>query len=819
MGERYLNIINISLILSTLYCSYSYVNLDKSTRQKNINYILTLNLIYNLIGILNINLDKKPIYMLASTSSIYLIIYIKNNIILKNKKNIYMSIFYFLNIFFIMKIILSKSIYINLGVFPIGLNLLNLYIVAKDIKFKNSIWVIGSIIVYFLAILTKYKFIYSISSIINIINTMIIFKNIVSKNLYKTSLKQKHISEDMKILKENLKDSIEQIKANRLIIDDTDYKLFNKNKILDTILNQSNKCVLIIDKDGYISNEDDTFTNLWKEYKNYKYKIKLAYFLKNSIKNDIEILLDIQKVYDLGITFKGEMIGNDGRHFECNYAPFKVNKQTMGVICVINDITYKKQSQNQISENQIKYKKIIETIPYNILLTSEENITYSNNNENSINIYDKNLKHIIMDTAKKGEISYICEKGNENHIIINKTSFLEDNQVNNLVIIRDISKYVNLLENIKISKEKYKSLVNSIPEGIYMWDMNKEGCLYGNEKIFEIMEAETLRDINNSDIKSKIETTLFNTNDCAKFIRHKVKSTKGKELYVELSNITMEINKNLKGIGIIRDVTEEVKAENIEKEVRRKKLEYKQKNDFFVNMSHELKTPLNLITSTNQLLQSVYRDEIINNPKGEIARVTNIVKKQTYTSLSIIENILTLSKLESDFYESNLDCYDIISVIEDIAMELNRHIKNNDIEIIFDTNVEEKVMSIDPHDIEKIIMATLSKIIKKSNRNSIIYIYICEYDKGLNISIENKGRYNLGNCLSNQSKETIDMNIEVARSILKLYQGNLNIIENENDIKIEIDMSHNNKVDYYDKKQSKLNTETIFAEYSRINAL
>ncbi|MBP3930608.1 MAG: hypothetical protein J6D47_13705, partial [Peptostreptococcaceae bacterium] len=138
---------------------------------------------------------------------------------------------------------------------------------------------------------------------------------------------------------------------------------------------------------------------------------------------------------------------------------------------------------------------------------------------------------------------------------------------------------------------------------------------------------------------------------------------------------------------------------------------------------------------------------------------------------------------------------------------------------IFDTNVEEKVMSIDPHDIEKIIMATFSKIIKKSNRNSIIYIYICDSDKGLNISIENKGRYNLENCLSNQSKETIDMNIEVARSILKLYKGNLNIIENENDIKIEIYMGYNDQVEYYDKKQRKLNSETIFAEYSRINAL
>lgn len=821
MAERYLSIINISLILATVYCSYSYTNLDKSNRQKHINCMITLILIYNCMYIYmrEKSLYIKDIYLMSSSSSVYLIMWIKNYKLIKSRNKIYTNIFYILNIAVILKVTLYSYIDLNIIFLPMLLNITNLYFVFRYMKLKNSILIVFSVFMYSTTIISGYKFMYLASYIVTLLNNISILINIINRSLCKISLKEKDLSGDIKRLDLSLKMNLDKFKINTNITKDMVCKLDNKNKLLDMILNQSNKCVLIIDKDGYISNEDDSFSNLWKDYKDCKYKIKLSSFLEESIENNIEVLLDIQKVYDLGISFNGEMISKDGRYFECSYAPFKINKYNIGVVCAINDITYRKQSQKQIYENQMKYKKIIETIPYSILLTDEKDIIYTNNKENEINIYDENLKNIIMDIHKKGEFSYLCEDGIEKTIIINKTSFLEDNEINNLVIVRDITNYTDLLEKIKSSRKKYESLVNIIPEGIYMCDIKDGKCLYGNDKLFEIMEAKNLREINSSDIKSKMAMSLIEGSDTAKFTRHKIKTGQGCELYVELGSITMEINNSIKGIGIIRDITEQVKAENIEKEIRRKKLEYKQKNDFFVNMSHELKTPLNLITSTNQLVQSVYRDEIINNPKGEISRVTNIVKKQGYISLGLIENIMTLTKLESDFYESSLDCYDIVSIVEDIVIELNKYVKNNDIEIIFDTYTEEKIINIDPYDIEKIILAIFSKVIKEANKNSVVYIYICDSDDNINIIIENKGGYNKNIGLSKQSKETIDMNIEVAKSIIKLYNGSIDIVERNNDIQIEINIRVNSKVDYYNKKERILNSESIYAEYARINIL
>ncbi|MGL5752919.1 MAG: histidine kinase dimerization/phospho-acceptor domain-containing protein, partial [Paraclostridium sp.] len=665
----------------------------------------------------------------------------------------------------------------------------------------------------------KNENLYFSSYILNIYTSINLIISISRKSIYKISKKENEVDVELKNIDLNMKSKLEMLKKNEKMRQVILKRLSNKKQLLETILNQNSKCVLIIDKDGYISNEDDSFTNLWSEYREYKYKIKLSYFLENSIKNKIDVLLDIQKVYDLGIEVQGEIISNDDRYFECNYAPFKINGQNIGVVCIITDITYKKQSQQQIDENQTKYKKIVETIPYNILLTDSEKVIYTNNRDENINIYEDTLKDLIIDNKKNGEFSYLCKEGEEKNIVINKTSFLENNEISNIVVLRDITEYTQLLERIKSSRMKYQSLVDIIPEGVYMCNMKDKKCVYANEKLLEIIGANNLNDIYNSDIENKISLSLSNCSDSAKFIRYKIKTNYGKEVYVELASITMEINNTLKGIGIIRDITEQVKIENIEKEIRRKKIEYMQKNDFFVNMSHELKTPLNLITSTNQLVQSVHRKEIEENKNGELARVTNIVKKQGHISLGLIENIMTLTKLESDFYESSLDYYNIVSVIEDIVIELNKYVKNNGIELIFDTYTEEKVINIDPHDIEKILLAVFSKIIKESKENSVVYIYINDLGDDLNVFIENKGGYYKNNSLSKRSKQSIDMNIEVAKSLIKLYNGKINILESENNVTIEINMKVNSKIDYYTKKNRMINSESIYAEYARINAL
>ncbi|MCU9810406.1 sensor histidine kinase [Paraclostridium sp. AKS81] len=153
-------------------------------------------------------------------------------------------------------------------------------------------------------------------------------------------------------------------------------------------------------------------------------------------------------------------------------------------------------------------------------------------------------------------------------------------------------------------------------------------------------------------------------------------------------------------------------------------------------MSHELKTPLNLIMSSNQLIQSVFKDDILSNESGLIATVTNSVKKQSYISLRLIENIMTLTKLEADFYKPEVDCYDVVSLVEDIIIEINKYSIDDKIKFIFDTNIEEKLVRVDPYDIERIILLLFSKLIKQSKQNSTIYIELLDNIKGLNIYIK-----------------------------------------------------------------------------------
>ena len=81
---------------------------------------------------------------------------------------------------------------------------------------------------------------------------------------------------------------------------------------------------------------------------------------------------------------------------------------------------------------------------------------------------------------------------------------------------------------------------------------------------------------------------------------------------------------------------------------------------------------------------------------------------------------------------------DIISFIENICMSVSEFVKMNDMEIIFDTDEEEKFISFDLDNMERIILNLLSNAIKFSNNNGIIKVTIkCAND--IKISVKDNG--------------------------------------------------------------------------------
>ncbi|MDU4589425.1 PAS domain S-box protein [Clostridium butyricum] len=202
-----------------------------------------------------------------------------------------------------------------------------------------------------------------------------------------------------------------------------------------------------------------------------------------------------------------------------------------------------------------------------------------------------------------------------------------------------------------------------------------------------------------------------------------------------------------------KDITYRLKLEK-EKNELEKTIEIESlKTDFFANMSHEFKTPLNIILTTVQVLYDklIVQDNNIDNLQM-IKKYLKGIKQNSYRLLKIVNNIMDITKIDSGIYNLELGNYNIISIVEDIVISLSGYLKENKRNIIFDTMEEEVILSCDPMKIERIMLNLLSNALKYTNENGNIDVII-DIDKGSNEVIINVK--NDGDRISEDDKERI----------------------------------------------------------------
>ena len=194
------------------------------------------------------------------------------------------------------------------------------------------------------------------------------------------------------------------------------------------------------------------------------------------------------------------------------------------------------------------------------------------------------------------------------------------------------------------------------------------------------------------------------------------------------------LNNQVKEITIIYiDVTEEVKAKNkIEKTI-------KMRDELFVNVSHELKTPLNVIFSTNQLIEFYLRNDLFKDNKEKVFSGVSIIKKNCYKLTKLINNIIDSSKIDCGFLKLNLANENIVEIVEDSIQSVTEHIKSKGINIVFDTNTEEKIIACDAEKIERIILNLISNAIKFTNKDGYIFVNLIDKGNTVEISVEDTG--------------------------------------------------------------------------------
>ena len=145
--------------------------------------------------------------------------------------------------------------------------------------------------------------------------------------------------------------------------------------------------------------------------------------------------------------------------------------------------------------DDIKYKKIVENIPYTIILEKNKEILYDNKKLKGI-LYNPTIKNIILNEGTKGKINYIDENNKKITLYIDRIKFNENNEELSLIEIKDISKYKNLLSELEASTSEYKTLIDTIPEAICVLDYESKEFEYANNTFFDIFK---IQDIENMD--------------------------------------------------------------------------------------------------------------------------------------------------------------------------------------------------------------------------------------------------------------------------------------------------------------------------------
>ena len=413
---------------------------------------------------------------------------------------------------------------------------------------------------------------------------------------------------------------------------------------------------------------------------------------------------------------------------------FSEDGKLLAIEGFISDVSEKKQSDEALQRSEDKYRNLIERANDGVVIVQDDVFKFVNNRMAQMFRYEveeiigsdfsrfisPDFEEVVLgnnedDLKRNGVVKYyetqaIRKDGEILTIYVNVGPIEYEGKPADFIFIRDITKHKKAEEALRISEEKYRTILEEIEEGYFEIDLLGNFTFF-NDSISKIlgyskdelmgMNYQKFTDEKNSEKVYKIFNKGYSSKKPLELFDFEVirKNRDKRIIEVSASQMIDFKNETIGFRGIIRDVTDRKKAEEklekLNEEISEKNKELEQ---IVYVTSHDLRSPLvNIqgfgkelsysIKDLNSILQNV---EIPNEVKGQLSSIMEedipetmgFIKTSVSKMDSLLSGLLRLSRLgRSALTFENLD---MNALVEDISKNFELKIKETESQIVID---------------------------------------------------------------------------------------------------------------------------------------
>lgn len=384
--------------------------------------------------------------------------------------------------------------------------------------------------------------------------------------------------------------------------------------------------------------------------------------------------------------------------------------------------------------------------------------------------------------------------------IINNHDYIIIKDHGELKLLKNIELLIKC-EQLEQTKADYQNLLTLLPDAVFIHDYNKiYYCNQAAKRIFGVNDPKELRGKSVKDLIAEKDRNSYDKfmeqllsrklDPC--FLQCKIINKNGELKNVELVGTRYFYN-GLPGVlSVARDISPLKRIIELERDIRKntellkETLEYdKVKTEFFSIISHELRTPLNIILSALQLMDKLKKDVPEENKEKKYLKM---MRQNCYRLLRLVNNIIDITKIDSDHFELDLKNCNIVEIVENITLSVAEYIKSKGIKLQFDTDTEEKVIACDPDQIERIILNLLSNAVKFTPSGGNIWVNLYNVGNKVVITVKDNGvgipkdkqkfifnRFQQVENLFNRHHEGSGIGLALVKSLVEKHGGKISV--------------------------------------------